>query len=907
MTASVGRLVTIGEAADTERVDLRRWWLLAATAPALGACVLAAAVPALAPLGDATLLLVGVSCAVLMWVVGGRHERGPRGWRLLALSPLFPAAGALSASLLAPADPLDAVVLRWLPTVPGYALAIVGGLTLVGPGRLRGRGRRTVVELALFGTAGAVAVQLLFVGPEGRWYDLAAPERTVLAAAVLATAAMMAAGLLVLGAIGGRRRRVALLLFVGTVLLTCGRGLSTSAMLGGWAGGTAAGRFFVLGGLVAAAFAVLADPGPGAGRRPRTGASTRLGQLLPHLAMVVATAVAAGATLAGHAPSAVTVAGVVACVVLAAVHRWLTVREEQYLGARLRRSEAWFRSLVQEGGDAVVILDDDLRVTWSSPALTRILGPAAGALVGRPLLAAVHPEDATGLAVALPRGAEPADPDSAAEGDLHVLRLRAADDAWRILEASISDLRGDASVAAVVLHCRDVTDRYAREQVLRSVAYTDPMTGLPNRAGCTLALERAIETPGAPVTLLLVELDGLVEAREHVGRAVVRDVVAEVGRRLRGTVRAGDLVARMGGGAFAVVAHGESDDPARDAADVDQLAFRCLSVIEQPIMSAGGVIDLTGAIGLAPVEPGLTVEEVLTRVELAVRAARRRAPGSAARWTPSLGEAAERRERLRADLPGAAARGEFSLLLDPIVSLGEQRVVGVEALLRWRHPVLGEVAPAEFLPLAERAGVAGELGRWLLHEAMTAVGTLPSPADPVRLGVDVSTGWVSAGTLVADVESALRNTGLAPERLVLEITESTVLADDERIGLDLTTLRLMGVHVALEGFGTGYSGLAHLTRLPIDVLKLDRTLVTRIDRDPQSRALSDSMIGIARALGLDVVADGVETTAQLGSLCGSGYGFAQGRVISRPVPAADLADRLADTAGILWPGLVGQR
>jgi diguanylate cyclase (GGDEF)-like protein/PAS domain S-box-containing protein len=580
--------------------------------------------------------------------------------------------------------------------------------------------------------------------------------------------------------------------------------------------------------------------------------------------------------------------------------------DEPSIPAGPGRGEAWFRSLVLSGGgDAVVVLDDDLRVSWSSPALTRSLGAAAAALTGRPLLAAVHPEDAPAVAEAVPRAGEPGPPRSAPA--LCTLRLRDAAGSWRIFEALVADLRSEPPVAAVVLHCRDVTDRHAREQVLHDLAYTDPMTGLPNRAGCELAVQRALAASGRPVTLLLVELDGLQAAREDVGREVVRDLVAEVGRRLRATVRGGDLVARMGGGAFAVLASGESADPARDVADVDQLAARCLSVIEQPLMTARGVLDLTAAIGLAPLERGLTVEDVLSRVELAVRAARRRAAGTAARYTPELGEAAQRRDRLRADLPGAAERGELALLFDPIVSLDEQRIVGVEALLRWRHPALGDVPPTEFLPLAERAGAAGELGRWLLEHAMTAVLGLPAHKEPVRLGVDVSTGWASAGTLVADVEAALRRTGLSPERLILEITEATVLADDERIGLDLTTLRLMGVHVALEGFGAGYSGLTQLTRLPFDVLKLDRSLVASIDRDAQGRALGDSMIGIGRALGLDVVAEGVETPAQLGSLCGSGYGFAQGRVISAPLPPADLATQLADSAGVLWPGLVGHR
>jgi PAS domain S-box-containing protein/diguanylate cyclase (GGDEF)-like protein len=885
----------------------RRWWLLAATALALSACAAAAVEPALARGADGVLFAAGIASAVVMWTVGGRHQQGLRGWRLLALSPVLAAVGMALSVALAPTDPLDTVVLRWIPAVPGYAVAVAGGLTLVDRSLLRGRGRRVLVELAIFTTASVVTMQMLFIGPDRRWQDLPDTERLVLGAAVLVTAAMMAGAITVLGVIESGRQRAALLLLGGAVLLAGGRGLITSALLGGWADGTAAGRACVVAGLALGTLAVLTDPGPGRGAELGTGASTRLGQVMPHIAMAVGAVVVGGSLVAGDEPDPVPIGGMVLCVALAALHRVIVAREEQLLGARLRRSEAWFRSLVQEGSDAVVILDDDLRVAWASPALTRFLGSAADALVGAPLLAAVHPEDATALADVLPRAAEPRLPDPASGGDPHVLRLRGADGEWRILEAVVGDLRTEPSVAAVVLQCRDVTDRYAREQVLRDVAYTDPMTGLPNRAGCELALQRAVEVPGPPVTLLLIELDGLQTAREDVGRGVVRDLVSEVGRRLRGTVRAGDLVARMGGGAFAVLAHGESDDPDRDTADVDQLAARCLSVIEQPIMTPGGIVDLTAAVGLARVEPGLSADDVLNRVELAVRAARVHAAGTATRWTPALGEAAERRDRLRADLTGAATRGELSLLLEPIVSLAEQRIVGVEALLRWQHPVLGDVPPAEFLPLAARAGVAGELGRWLLQEAMIAVAALPEPADPVRLGVDVSTGWASAGTLVADVEAALRMTGLAPERLILEIPEEVVLADDERMGLDLTTLRLMGVHVALEGFGTGYSGLTQLTRLPIDVLKLDRALVNRIDRDPQGRALSDSMIGIGRALGLDVVAEGVETPAQLASLSDSGYGFAQGRVVSRPMTPADLAAHLSETAGLLLPGLVGQR
>ncbi|WP_324273977.1 EAL domain-containing protein [Blastococcus brunescens] len=167
------------------------------------------------------------------------------------------------------------------------------------------------------------------------------------------------------------------------------------------------------------------------------------------------------------------------------------------------------------------------------------------------------------------------------------------------------------------------------------------------------------------------------------------------------------------------------------------------------------------------------------------------------------------------------------------------------------------------------------------------------------------TRYLTGGTLVCDVESALRVSGLAPERLVLQISAGAVMADDERLRLDVASLRLMGVHVALHGFGSGSSALANLTRLPIDVVKLDRSLITRIDRDPQSRALCESVIGIGRALGLDVVAEGVETTAQLAALSGFGCGFAQGFVISRPMPLSGITGLLAQGDQVLLPGLVG--
>lgn len=881
-------------------MDPRRWWLLAGVGPAIVVSAVAASSPALRPLGDLAAAASGLIVAALVWVVAARRGQSRTGWRLLAVAPLPPVVGTVLSAVIAPSDPVEAVTLRWAPTVPGYLIAIVGILLLVERRRLLAAGLRLAVEAALFTVACLVVVQFLMVGPLGGWSALGLQEQIVLNAAVVVTSATMATSLTLLGAIEARRQPMALVLLAGTALLTAGRGLGTSAVLASAPAAGDVARFFVVAGLWALALAVLTDPGrcSGSGAAPVPGRSTELGQVLPHLAMLVAVVVTGFLALSGTQPSPPAVGGIVVCVALSALHRWITVREVRVMAARLRRREAYFRSLVRSSSDAVVILDDQLLVTAATAALERTLGSGAAGLVGRPLLDVVHPDDRPVLAAALPAAPDEETGAGADHAGLLLLRLQDGEGVWRYLEAGVNDLRSDPDVGAVVLHCRDMTERHAREQALLGVAYTDPATGLPNRAGFLRALAAQLDR-GDPVdedsTIMMIELDGLAAAREQVGRDAVTAVETEVGRRLRATVRGGDVVARLGGGGFAVLGHGERGE-------AERLASRLLSVVEQPVVTAEGVVDLTAEIGMVTVE-GDSVEQLLHRADLAVRAAHETGPGTACRYEDSLGEAAARRDRLRVALQGAVAGHQLFLMYQPIVALDEQRITGIEAQLRWRHPELGEVPPAEFLPLAERAGLISELMRWALQEA-TAVGVgLPEGQSPLRIGLKVPAGYAATGMLVPDLEVALRGSGLAPDRLVLQISSPTVAAADERIGLDLSTVRLMGVHVALEGFGSGDSTLAHLTRIPIDIVKLDRALITRIDRDQQSRALCESIIGIARALRLDVVAEGVETPAQLAALVGFGCGFAQGFHIARPVTETGLAALLRDDVSP-WPGLV---
>ncbi len=893
-------------------------WLLAAAVPAAAACVLAAVVPALHPLGDGVAALAGVATSAALWTASRSADPADRPWRLLALAPLFPVLGLVLSLAVRSDTTLHQVVLRWLPTVPGYVVAVVALLGMVERPRLRGACRRTVLELALFGVAAVVVMQLLLVGPGNSWGTLSIGAQLVLGAAVVATAATMAAALTVLGAVEAHRQRMAVALLGGVVALCAGRGTGTSAALLGASDVVPATRVAVVVGLALLVLARVLDTGARTGERPGAGSgpAVQLRSVLPHLALVAVVGLVVVPLALGARPTRVTLAGALLCVALAAAHRWVTAREEHQRSARLRHDVAYLRNLLHATREAVLLLDRRLRVGWASPTLAALLGTTPAELAGRDLLTGaagrpgtLHPADAAALRRVLESTGEGAEEDPG----LLTLRVRDAAGGTRRLEASISDLRGDDVVGAVVLHCRDVTEREARERALAEVAYTDALTGLPNRAGWDVALETATAAvtaeageAGRPATaLLVVDVRGLDEVREHAGRDTVTAVLVELGGRLRATVRGEEVVARMAGGTFGVLAAGDADTAVL-------LADRCVAVVEQPVVTAAGVFDLTADVGVVLVEPGLGVAELTARAELAVATARTSGRARATVWTPALGQAGIRRERLRQDVAGAAARGELWLAFQPIVSMEEQRITGVEALLRWRHPELGEVPPREFVPIAERAGAIAELQRWALHEATAAVAGLPAPTGvPLRLGVNISAAHIAARTLVDDVVTALSASGLTPERLVLEITEAAVPSDGDPAtgGVaagDMAALRLMGVHVALDDFGTGSSSLADLTRLPIDVLKLDHAFVSRVDRDRHSRALCESVVTIGRALGVDVVAEGVETPAQLGVLRGMGMGFAQGFLLSRPLPLAELVQVLEDDAGTLWPGLVGR-
>jgi PAS domain S-box-containing protein len=544
------------------------------------------------------------------------------------------------------------------------------------------------------------------------------------------------------------------------------------------------------------------------------------------------------------------------------------------LTGALRDSQAAFQTLVKSSIDPVVILDGDLRVTFASQSAADLLGVDAATVVGRSLARVVHPDDAPSLL-----GAFRASPSESTELAVRTARVRHTDGRWRLIQATVRDLRTDPDVGALVLYCRDVTSRAPAPGVdaeLLELSLTDTVTGLPNRAALVRRLGAAQrDAAGRPFALALIGVSGLGAdvLTPTTAAAALRAITARLTRGLRGE----DWLARGKDGDFVVVVDGS-------VADAEIVAARLVATVG-PLATAGGRLRLTAAAGVIDLYSDIDAGEALRRGDLALRSARVAGPGSVHRYDDALRIAKDRRTTLRADLDGALDRGELRLNFQPVVDVVMNRTVSVEALLRWRHPLFGDVSPTEFVPLAEESPLITDIGRWVLREACAAVAAL----DDAELGVavNVSARQVRSGELVPDVVAALEDSGLPASRLIVEITES-VLLDDSHAIEDLTVLRQLGVRIAVDDFGTGWSSLAYLVGMPVDVLKMDQYFLADVEHDPARRAMCRAVLNLGASLGLPIVVEGVTNPAVLELLRDMGHRYLQGFVFSRPLEAGQL-------------------
>ena len=457
--------------------------------------------------------------------------------------------------------------------------------------------------------------------------------------------------------------------------------------------------------------------------------------------------------------------------------------------------------------------------------------------------------------------------------------------AQQALELSIKELRAINRQLEI-----EIFDRQQSDARFNYLAYHDALTGLGNLAMFRERLARELrrkEPDRGHAAVIMLDIEGFKLINDTMGLSVGDVLLADVAERLRGFVRESDAVARTGSDEFAILLTGLEKPE-----DAGVLADKIADAIATPQIVGGQRLMLEVSVGIAiAASDGNEPDLLLGNASLALEGAK--GEGRAARrfFEPGMNVRAKARRVLKSDLLKALQAGEFELFYQPLFNLAGQAVTGYEALLRWRHPVRGLVSPADFIPLTEEIGLIVPLGAWVLRQACLDAARWP---DHMKVAVNISSVQFRHPGLVEAVISALAASSIAASRLELEITETVLLNEDDGTLGALHRLRDIGVHISLDDFGTGYSSLSYLRMFPFDKIKIDQSFVRNLDTDASAKPIVKAITGLARNLGIDTTAEGVETQEQLDWLQAQGCNEVQGFLISRPMPVKDIAFSVAD-------------
>ncbi|GAA2724236.1 putative bifunctional diguanylate cyclase/phosphodiesterase [Cellulomonas aerilata] len=541
-----------------------------------------------------------------------------------------------------------------------------------------------------------------------------------------------------------------------------------------------------------------------------------------------------------------------------------------------------FRSLVRNASDIITVVDPAGTITYQTPSVGWVLGHPPDTLLHTDVAGLVHPDDAPAFRAYL---------SGVVGGTVQpaslVCRMRHRNGTWRWVETVAANLLTDVAVNGVVLTTRDVSDRKELEDQLRAQAFHDPLTGMPNRAlfmDRLRAAEDRHRLAGTPFAVLFLDLDDLKTVNDNLGHDVGDTLLQAVAARIQGCLRPGDVAARLAGDEFAVLLSGGSGPT-----HATRVSERVLSSLREPLHLADRYVHIGLSIGVATSETPAAAELGLLRAaDIAMYVAKTSGKGRYEVFQGSHHASQLETERLRADLHHALDGDQLELYYQPIVRLTTGDVVGFEALLRWNHPGRGLVPPADFIPLAEESGLIVPIGRWVTREATRQAARWQRRGGPaLRMSVNVSAQQFQHPGFVWDVTEALERSGLDPHLLTLEITESVLVDDAQRVAGKLRRLKELGVRLALDDFGTGYSSLSYLRRFPIDVLKIDKSFVDDLAVSPEDRAVVGAIIQLGRTLDLQVVAEGVEDDAQVRALASLSCPLGQGYRFGRPRPASE--------------------
>jgi diguanylate cyclase (GGDEF)-like protein/PAS domain S-box-containing protein len=562
--------------------------------------------------------------------------------------------------------------------------------------------------------------------------------------------------------------------------------------------------------------------------------------------------------------------------------------------AELEASEHRFRALIEHSTDVVTVVDAEGTIIYDSPSSVGVLGYPLNERVGADGLSFLHPDDLDRATQTLARVMDNTDAVSRLE-----LRARHRDGGYRWLDVSLTNLLDEPGVHGVVANFRDVTERKALEDQLAHQAFHDPLTGLANRALLIDRVEHARSTTyrrtGVSLALIYVDLDDFKTVNDGLGHEAGDELLKLTAVRIASVLRPGDTAARLGGDEFAVLL-----EALPNPAMAYEIGARIIEALNEPFEFAGSSVALNASLGIAVSNGVDDAAALLRNADLAMYRAKGEGKGRFEVYEAGMHAAVVERMAMKADLRRAVQAGEFEPHYQPIVDLVSGQVIGVEALVRWRHPQRGLMAPATFIPLAEETGLIIDIGRHVLTQACLDAAAWQAAlgeSAPKTVSVNLSARQIQHPDLVDDVAAALSSSGLAASALTLEITESILLEDADAAARTLGALKDLGLSIALDDFGTGYSSLSYLDRFPVDIVKIDKSFIDALaGTGTAGSPLVAAIVNLGNLLGLDVTAEGIEGVDQVARLRQIGCVQGQGYYFARPMAADDLLARLAHRA-----------
>ena len=557
--------------------------------------------------------------------------------------------------------------------------------------------------------------------------------------------------------------------------------------------------------------------------------------------------------------------------------------------------EALFRIVAENAADMIALVDVKGHRLYNSPAYEKVLGYSSEELAKTPVFEQIHPDDRWKV-LATAREAR-----STGMGRKLQYRMRHKDGTWRVLESSATAIKNEqGDVEKLVIVNRDITERKRAEEKVEHNSFRDSLTGLPNRHlfldRLQHSLARAQRDPHHQFAILLLDIDHFKQFNQAMGHSEGDKVVLEIGRRLATCLRHHDTVARpkeqlpvedavvsrMSGDEFSLLLEG-----IKDPSDALRVAQRIHCAVASPFKIEEREVIMSASIGIAlSADDHKRAEDLLQDAEVALRRAKTLGGSRCEVFDEAMHTRAVNRLKLETELRSAIELKQFRLCYQPIVHLASGRITGFEALLRWQHPEQGLISPQKFFEVAENVGLIVVIGKWVLHEACRQIRSWPSKhssIEPLHGTVNISAKQLAYPNLISDVRAAVEEAKVASRQLRLEVTESDAMADPKLTLNVFTQLKYIGVGVSIADFGTGHSSLSWLRRLPIDELKIDRSLIANMPTDRCSADIVQLILKLGHELRLSIVAQGIESAVHLDCLKELGCEFGQGFYFSQPL------------------------